>query len=296
NPTSGLFTWTPTEAQGPSNYLVTIRVSDDGFPSTNAAETITITVNEVNGLPVLASIGNKTVNELTLLTFTNSATDGDVPAQTLTFSLEAGFPSGASITTNGVFTWTPTEAQGPSNYPVTIRVTDNGSPPLSMAETITITVNEVNSLPLLASIGNKTVNELTLLTFTTSATVCGSPAQTLTFTLDAGFPSGANIATNGVFTWTPTEAQGPSNYPVTIRVTDNGSPPLSMAETITITVNEVNSLPVLAAIGNKSVNELTLLTFTNSATDGDIPAQTLTFSLEAGFPSGASITTDGVFT
>src|SRR5205814_9533776 len=103
------------------------------------------------------------------------------------------------------------------------------------------------------------------------------PALSLSFTLDAGSPSGASITTNGVFTWTPTEAQGPSNYPVTIRVTDNGSPPLSMAETITIIVNEVNSLPALAPIGNKSVNELTLLTFTNSATDGDIPAQILTF-------------------
>src|SRR5205807_882576 len=102
------------------------------------AETITIIVNEGNSVAVLAAIWNTNLNELTLLTFTNSATDGDIPAQTLTFSLDAGFPSGASITTNGVFTWTPTEAQGPSNYPVTIRVTDNGSPPLSMAETITI--------------------------------------------------------------------------------------------------------------------------------------------------------------
>src|SRR5207237_5153238 len=136
-------------------------------------------------------------------------------------------PSAQNITTNVLFTCTPTETQVPSNYPVTIRVTDNGSPPLSMAETITIIVNEVNSLPVLAPIGNKTVNELTLLTFTNSATDGDIPAQTLTFTLDAGFPAGANITTNGVFTWTPTETQGPSNYPVTIRVIDNGSPPLS---------------------------------------------------------------------
>src|SRR5205823_702968 len=141
-------------------------------------------------------------------------TDGDIPAQTLTFSLEAGFPSGASITTNGVFTWTPTEAQGPSNYPVTIRVTDNGSPPFSMAETITITVNEVNSLPALASIGNKTINALSLHASLPISTDGDIPAQTLTFSLEAGFPSGASITTNGVFTWTPTEAQGPSNSPV----------------------------------------------------------------------------------
>ena len=40
--------------------------------------------------PVLAAIGNKTVNEGSLLTFTATATDADLPANTLTFSLDAG--------------------------------------------------------------------------------------------------------------------------------------------------------------------------------------------------------------
>ena len=74
---------------------------------------------------------------------------------------------------------------------------------------------------------------------------------------------------------------------MTIRVTDNGSPPASAAETIMITVNEVNTPPVLAAIGNKTVNEQSLLIFTNSATDADIPIQTLTYSLGVGAPPGA---------
>src|SRR5436309_5173440 len=90
-----------------------------------------------NVRPVLAPIGDKTVNEGQLLSFTNSATDADLPAQPLTYTLDAGFPPGSSITTNGVFAWTPTEAQGPGSYPVTIRVSDDFSPPASAAETIT---------------------------------------------------------------------------------------------------------------------------------------------------------------
>ena len=50
-------------------------------------------------------------------------------------------------------------------------------------------------------------------------------------------------------------------------------------ENITVTVNEVNVAPVLNAIGDKSVNELTLLSFTATAVDTDLPAQTLTYSL-----------------
>ena len=282
----GVFTWTPTEAQGPSVNDVTIRVSD-GVAS--VSETIQIVVNEVNRPPVLAAMGNKSVNEGTLLNFTATATDPDLPAQTLTFSLDPGAPAGASITVGGVFIWTPTEAQGPSVNDVTIRVSDGVA---SVSETIQIVVNEVNRPPVLAAIGNKSANEGTLLTFTATATDPDVPAQTLTFSLNPGAPAGASITAGGVFSWTPTEVQGPSVNDVTIRVSDGVA---SVSETIQIVVNEVNRPPVLAAMGNKSVNEGTLLTFTSTATDPDLPAQTLTFSLDPGAPAGASITPGGVF-
>ena len=86
-------------------------------------ETINVTVTEVNVAPVLDAIGNKTVNELVALGFTATATDADVPANTLTFSLADGtagdVPTGASITAGGAFSWTPTEAQGPGCTPST---------------------------------------------------------------------------------------------------------------------------------------------------------------------------------
>jgi len=292
----GAFTWAPSEAQGPGVYPITIRVTDNGSPVLSDFETIQVTVNETNNAPALTPIGNKTGNEGSLITFTATATDSDEPAQTLTYSLDTGAPSGASITSGGVFSFTPTEAQGPGVYTVTVRVTDNGLPNRSTTETIQITVNEANLAPVLASIGNRTVNEGSLLTFTATATDADAPAQTLTFTLDAGAPAGANMTIGGVFTWTPAEAQGPSNYVVTVRVTDNGPGAATDFETISITVNEVNTAPVLAAIGNKSVTEGSLLTFTATATDSDQPAQTLTFSIDTGAPFGASITAGGVFT
>ena len=64
-------------------------------------------------------------------------------------------------------------------------------------------------------------------------------------------------------------------------VTDNGSGLLADSETFNITVGEVNLAPVLAAIGNQTVDELTALSFTASATDADLPANTLSYSLDA---------------
>ncbi len=140
-----------------------------------------------------------------------------------------------------------------------------------------------NNPPVLAAIGNKSVDEGILLTFTVSATDADLPANTLTFSLDSGAPTGATInPTTGQFSWTPGEADGPGVYTVTVRVVDDGTPSLDDFETFNITVGEVNQPPVLAAIGNKSVDEGSRLTFTASASDADVPANNLTFSLDAG--------------
>ena len=296
--TGGAFTWTPTEAQGPGSYTFTVVVTDNGSPNLSDEEEITVTVNEVNAAPVLVAIGSKEVDEGDLLTFDVNANDSDLPANTLTYSLDAGAPVGASINpATGVFTWTPTEAQGPNTYSVTVRVTDNGSPVMSDYETISIQVNEVNVAPVLNAIGHKCGDERTLISFTATASDADVPANSLTYSLGAGAPDGASInATTGVFSWTPTELQGPNTYSVTVRVTDNGSPVMSDYETISIQVREVNVAPVLGAIGDKEIDEGSLLTFDANATDADLPANTLTFSLE-GAPAGASINSaTGVFT
>ena len=51
-----------------------------------------------------------------------AATDADLPAQALTYSL-VGAPAGATVgATTGVFSWTPSESAGPGTYPITVRV------------------------------------------------------------------------------------------------------------------------------------------------------------------------------
>ena len=96
---------------------------------------------------MLAAIAAQSVNEGTLLTVNAAATDADLPAQALTFSLVAA-PAGAAINpASGVFTWTPGESDGPGSFPVTVRVVDTNS---ASAETsFTITVTETNSVPVL---------------------------------------------------------------------------------------------------------------------------------------------------
>jgi hypothetical protein len=268
-----------------------VKVCDNGSTALCDEEEITVTVNEVNAAPVLDSIGDHSVAEGTLLSFTATASDDDLPANALTFSLE-GAPTGAAITSGGDFTWTPTEAQGPGAYDFIVKVCDDGSPVLCDEEEITVTVGEDNDPPILDPIGDQAVDELAELAFT--ATASDSDSDPLTFSLE-GAPTGAAITSGGSFTWTPTEAQGPGAYDFVVKVCDDDSLPLCDEEEITVTVNEVNTAPVLDSIGDKSVAAGSLLEFTATAGDVDLPANALTFSLE-GAPTGAAITSGGDFT
>jgi len=144
-----------------------------------------------------------------------------------------------------------------------------------------------NSPPVLTAISNKTIDELTTLTFTNTAT--DPDGDALSFNLDSG-PTGATVnATSGVFTWMPTEAQGPGTYDLTISVKDNGSPSMTNSKSFKIFVNEVNSTPVLTHVADRTIHAGATLVVTNSASDTDLPTNTLTFSLGTGAPSGASI-------
>jgi hypothetical protein len=288
NPSSGVVTWTPTEAQGPSTNLITVKVTDNGAPPASDTKSFTVIVTEANTAPVLTVPGTQTIAELSTLTVTNTASDADLPANTLTFSLVSA-PSGVTINpSSGVFTWTPTEAQGPSTNLITVKVTDNGAAPASDTKSFTVIVTEANTAPVLTVPGTQTIAELSTLTVTNTASDADLPANTLTFSLVSA-PSGMTIdPSSGVLTWTPTEAQSPSTNLITVKVTDNGAPPASDTKSFTVIVAEANTAPVLTVPGTQTIAELSTLTVTNTASDADVPANTLTFSLVS-TPSGMTI-------
>jgi len=295
---SGLFTWTPSEAQGPGAYTLRVIVADNGTPSLTATQAFNVTVQEVNFGPTLEAITNRTVNEGTLITFTAQATDPDLPAQALTFSLGVNAPAGAAIDANtGVFTWTPSEAQGPGTYFISVVVSDNGSPAQIDSRGLLVTVQEVNSPPQLPALNDLTVNEGTFIGFGASPTDPDIPAQSVAVTLGPGAPAGASINGGGFFVWTPSEAQGPSTNRIAIIATDNGTPSLSSTQFFTAIILEANLAPALDFIADQSVVEGGTLGFSANASDADLPAQALTFTLGAGAPSGASIhPSTGAFT
>ncbi len=101
--------------------------------------------NISNSPPTLAPVADQTINAGVTLIITNAATDPDVPPQPLNFSLLTG-PAGATLTTdgsgtNGIFTWRPSVSLAGTTNPVSVKVTDNGSPDLSATNHFNVIVN-----------------------------------------------------------------------------------------------------------------------------------------------------------
>ena len=234
----------------------------------------------------LAMVTTQTVSELTLVSVTNRATNATAP--TLRFAFGSGAPTGAVMNaTNGILTWTPSEAQGPSTNVLSVLVFDTNQPTAFATNTFTMVVNEVNTAPVLLVQTNRTINELATLTLTNTATDADFPANTRTYSLLVS-PVGMVISPSGLISWTPTEAQGPSTNTVTTKVSDNGVPSLSATNSFVVVVREANTAPVLATPTNRTVNPGETVAFINIATDADTPGNTLTFSLFSG-PLGATV-------
>jgi hypothetical protein len=120
---NGVITWTPVLAQVPSTNVFETVVTDFNPWAINeqhlsATNQFTVVVDAIHNPPVLPAQTNRTILELTSLTVTNAATANNVPLLPLSYELSAP-PSGATIDTNGVITWTP----GPSQCPTTNLIT-----------------------------------------------------------------------------------------------------------------------------------------------------------------------------
>jgi hypothetical protein len=266
NPSTRVFTWTPGFGSA-GNYNVTFTVTDDGTPAESDSEVVTISVGNVNRPPVLGAIGSKSVNEGALLTFTVTASDPD--GDGLTFSASS-VPTGASFNpSTRVFNWTPGFGSA-GNYNVTFVVTDDGSPAESDSEVVTISVGNVNRPPVLGSIGSKSVDEGDLLSFTISAS--DPDGDILTYSA-SNLPSGANFNSGTrTFSWTPAIGDA-GNYNVQFTVTDNGSPPESDLEIVTITV-------VDSSVGNLAPDQPVIISpyYGETETDLLLSVETESFS------------------
>lgn len=156
-PVSSVNPWITSATMSLSNQAP-VGVAGSSFSYTLPALSVVTFVGQVVNAssipPTLTPVADRTINAGQTVLVTNTATDPNVPPQTLTFNLLNG-PSGATLTsldaTDSQFSWrAPVGRAGTTNL-VTIEVTDTGTL-LSATNSFNVLVNPLSSQPTVDSI------------------------------------------------------------------------------------------------------------------------------------------------
>ena len=103
-----------------------------------------------NTAPALAAVTDRVAAAGVWLVLTNTASDADVPAQDLVFTLVQA-PDAATLgPTNGIFAWRPAVAQAAATHTVRVAVTDGGWPALGVTQSFHVTVTPVGTAAVAA--------------------------------------------------------------------------------------------------------------------------------------------------
>jgi hypothetical protein len=89
--------------------------------------------------PVITQAANQSIVVGQGVVITNRA---QVSTPPVSFRLDSSAPAGATISTNGIFQWNPSCAQGSTTNLITIWATDSGTPPLSSSMSFLVIVSE----------------------------------------------------------------------------------------------------------------------------------------------------------
>ena len=256
-------TYTPA-ANFTGSDSFTFKVNDGTVDSITTA-TVTITVTNVNDVPVALGQSVTTAEE-TAKTITLSGTDAD--SDTLSFNSVSTPSNGTLSGTAPNLTYTPA-ANFTGSDSFTFKVND-GTVDSTTTATITINVTNVNDAPVALAQSVTTLEE-TAKTITLSGTDADS--DTLSFNSVSTPSNGTLSGTAPNLTYTPA-ANFTGSDSFTFKVNDGTVDSITTA-TVTITVTNVNDVPV--ALGQSvTTAEETAKTITLSGTDAD--SDTLSFN------------------
>src|SRR5690606_4814512 len=246
---TGLLTWTP--AQGDTSANVEISVADGGENGAAAAtQNWTITIDATNDAPTITSVAPTTATEGSEYSYQLAVNDPDDAnnGTDLTFSLTQA-PTGMTVSTTGLITWTP--GNSVSSADVTVQVADGGEGGVTPAtQSWTITVDGVNDAPVItegdsANVSMSEDGTPTAFALTLNATDIDS--STLTWSIlnaaTEGTASTSGTGNSKAISYVPAaDFNGSDSF--VVRVSDGE---LHDDITVNVTVESVNDAPQITS-------------------------------------------------
>ena len=264
-------------------------------------ETFRVFVAPTNDFaPVISTPQDLNVNENMTEIATIAATDEDLPAQTLTFSITGGVDQNLFTidASSGLLVWKePADYENPADadrnqvYELTVMVDDNLGKQSTKDFRVRVTpLNDHTPVilsPLIAQVNENTTRVMTLV-----GSDADLPAQNLSFQIldsadAARFSVVVSEGTSQLVFVTPPDFESPTDqnqdnvYQLTILVLDDAG--RSRDAFISVTVLPVNdAAPVITSANTVDVLSDLRTVMTATARDADLPAQTLAWSLVGG--------------
>ncbi len=223
------------DGDGITDLAVSAESDNTGGPNRGAVYVLFL--KKFNHDPVITSDDTKSVAENSTGVLTVTATDEDVPAQLLTYSIVGGADQAKfGITSGGVLSFnsapdfeSPADANADNVYVVTVEVMDEEGG--TDTQTLSVTVTPVNdNIPVITSSDTVNVAENTTAVLTVTATDADLPAQAILFSIvgDAD-QTKFSLTSGGVLSFksapdfeAPADSNHDNVYVVIVQASDGG--------------------------------------------------------------------------
>ena len=230
---SGGFSWTPKN-HDVGTHNITVAVTDSLGHNATVVQSITVGIATST---IGSLVPGDTVSTKQNVTFKVTPTGFTNPIYTVSDSVSGSSISNGNINSLGIFSWTPVTGDLGVHL-ITVKVTDASGNNTSISQQITVTSPKI-TIP--AGTPNTTITVGTLFSFVATSTGLINPSYTITDSLSGTSISNSNMATSGVFSWTP-KGVDVGTHLVRILATDNSGSSANIE--ISITVNpQTNTTP-----------------------------------------------------
>ena len=221
--------------------------------------------NNDNQAPSVSAGSDISVDEYTMVNLIGSASDADGSISAYYWTQLSGA---------GVILSTPTQDSTQFTAPLVTEVTtltfelsvidDKG---LRATDTITVTVNPINTAPSALADNDLTVDEQTQVTLTGNGTDNDGYIAFYSWTQTSGTAANFESTSGQNFTFTAPAITTAETLTFELTVTDNEG--ATATDSVDVMVNPVNLAPTALAGDDKSVNEQTTVTLSGNGTDSD---------------------------
>jgi len=237
-------------------------------------------VSTTNVAPTTNAGGDQTVNEVTTVSLTGSATDSDGTIESYSWIQTDGNP--VTITGSDTATASLDALSTLVQLTLTFQLTVTDNEGATATDVIVITVNPVNVAPLTNAGSDQTINEVTTVSLTGSGTDSDGTIESYSWIQTDGNPvtiTGSDTATASL--------EAPSTLvqlSLTFQLTVTDNEGATATDIIVITVNPVNVAPIANTGSDQTVNEVTSVSLTGSGTDSDGTIESYSWTQTDGNP------------